>query len=309
MLAERSRLGVVRAAVLQEAELQRSTVYRRCLPGGPWQRLLPGIILMQSSAPTDEQLAVAALLYGGPDSLLTGVEACWRHGLRVGDLRDRRLHLLVPHKHKLLSSGFVIVERTHRMPLPVFRAGLPLAPTRRAALDAARLLRAEEPAAKLLIEAMQRGSCTVDELSEELEQGGQRGSAIPRRLLKEIAQLRSVAELHARHLVRKLSVGPTHWNASLYGPAGQYVGCPDAWWDDVGLAWEIDSVDFHFSRFDYARTLQRNTKYAAAGVTVVQTLPSRLLHEPGGVLAELEAAYRAAAARPRPPVRVEAVAA
>ncbi|MFF5990837.1 hypothetical protein [Prauserella flavalba] len=102
---------------------------------------------------------------------------------------------------------------------------------------------------------------------------------------------------------------PSHWNPTVYGPAGQYVGCPDAWWDDVGLAWEIDSFEFHFSRFDYARTLQRNTNYAAAGLTVVQTLPSRLIHEPGGVLAELGAAYRAAAARPRPTVRVEAAAA
>lgn len=192
------------------------------------------------------------------------------------------------------------------MPETAIRAGVPLAPLTRAVIDAARRIRTDEPAAKLLIDAIQRGGCTLRQLSFEVEHGSPRGSAIPRRILAEIENLRSIAELHARRLSKRLEIAPTHWNPELYDNRGQYLARPDAWWDDVGLAWEIDSVDFHFRGEDYARTLDRNTRYAGAGLTVVQTLPSRLLKAPEAVVAELRAAYLAASLRPRPPVRLAA---
>ena len=113
-----------------------------------------------------------------------------------------------------------------------------------------------------------------------------------------------MAEARAKELSKRLPVPPSHWNPTIHTPGGVYVGCPDGWWDDVALAWEIDSVDFHFSKDSYARTLRRNTRYAAAGITVVPTLPSRLRDDPRGVLCELEAAYRTAASRPRPSVLI-----
>ncbi|MCR3747851.1 hypothetical protein LX88_001789 [Lentzea californiensis] len=79
---------------------------------------------------------------------------------------------------------------------------------------------------------------------------------------------------------------------------------PDTWCDEVGLAWEIDSNEFHYSKDAYARTLERNCRYAAAGISVVQTLPSRLRKKPDAVVAELRAAYTAAQARPRPAVNI-----
>jgi hypothetical protein len=42
----------------------------------------------------------------------------------------------------------------------------------------------------------------------------------------------------------------------------------------------------------------------AAGIVVAQTTPSRLRREPDQVLRELEAAYRQAQRRPRPPVQM-----
>src|SRR5437016_1150541 len=101
-----------------------------------------------------------------------------------------------------------------------------------------------------------------------------------------------------------MSVRPTHWNAEIFDVRGNYIGRPDGWWDDVGMAWEIDSFDFHFWRKEYERTTDRNTRYAKAGITVVQTLPSRLLDSASSVLDDLEAGYRAAASRPLPNVRL-----
>lgn len=303
-LTRLSQFGVVRAATLKTTGMASTTIYRRCAPGGPWQRLLPGIILMSSNPPTTRQKTIAALLFAGSDAVVTGLGACRQYGL--GLPADNGLHVLVPHQHKLLSSEFLTVERTHRMPKPFMQSNTPLAPLPRAVIDAARRMHTETPAAKLLIEAIQRGGCEVAHLQSELKLGTPRGTALPRRLLGQIENLRSVAELHAHRLGRKLTTPPTHWNTKLYDKFGRYLARPDAWWEDVGLAWEIDSFEFHFTGEDYSRTLERNTRYAAAGLTFVQTLPSRLLKDTAAVVAELEAAYLAASLRPRPPVRLAA---
>jgi len=90
------------------------------------------------------------------------------------------------------------------------------------------------------------------------------------------------------------------WNVPLRDSSGTYIGTPDAWFAEVRLAWEIDSYEFHFERPDYANTISRNTRYAAAGIVVVQTLPNRLRSHPETVAAELTAAYRASKARATP---------
>lgn len=305
VLRRSGRERVIPARELVALGVDERTVYRRCLPGGPWQRLLPGMILLHNLNPTDDQRVAGALLYAGPDALITGVNACRRHGLRPAELpRTDDVHVLVPHGHKVKSCEYVTVERTHRLPAPTTRNRVPLAPLVRATLDAARRIRTVEPVAKLLIEAIQRGHSSASSLSAELESGSTRGTAIPRRLLAEIHGLRSVAELHGRRVTERVRVPPTHWNVDIRSASGEFIGRPDAWWDDVGMASEIDSYDWHFTAGGYARTLDRNTRYAAFGIPVVQILPSRLLKDPGRVIADLEAAYEAAAGRPRPDVYV-----
>lgn len=89
------------------------------------------------------------------------------------------------------------------------------------------------------------------------------------------------------------------WNHELRDETGEYIATPDGYFVKVRLAWEVDSYDFHFGKQQYAATLARNARYAAAGIAVLQTLPSRLRTEPRQVAAELVAAYRAAEARTR----------
>lgn len=310
LLHQHSRNGVIKAASLEALGVTSRVTYRRCLPGGPWQRLLPGIILLHKAKPTQEERVTAALLYAGSQTRITGIEACRRHGLRIGELpSDQDIHVLVPHEHKIHSSEFVTVERTRRLPSAWTRDGFPLAPPTRATTDACRRFRTVEPVGRLLIEAVQSGHCTTEALTWELNEGTTRGTAIPRRILAEWKELRSIAEAQAEILSRQLTVAPSHWNPEIRGIDGSYLGRPDAWWDDVALAWEIDSYDFHFYRDGYRRTLQRNNRYATAGIVVVQTLPSQLIKDPAGVRAELETARQIASARPRPAVTLAALAA
>ncbi len=66
----------------------------RIRTGGPWQRLLPGVYLTVTGTPTRVQKEIAALLYAGKDSAITGLAALDRHGVRVAD--SGRITLLVP---------------------------------------------------------------------------------------------------------------------------------------------------------------------------------------------------------------------
>jgi hypothetical protein len=260
------------------------------------------VVLLDSAEPTRRQLVEAALLYGGPDAVVTGSEACRRQGLRCPS-EGPLVHLLVPAGRQIKSSDYVIVERTTRLPVPVVRSGIPLAPLIRAVLDQCRRLRIPDQISALITEAVQRGRVNPHHLRRELDEGSPRGTALPREVLdKVLAGARSVAEIDAMAVWARTGLPAPDWNFELRGAGGQYIATPDAWCDEVAMAWEIDSYDFHFEKADYARTLSRNTRYTSAGVLVVQTLPTRLRTESEAVAEELRAAYRAATTRPRPDV-------
>src|ERR1700730_13982264 len=61
-----------------------STLDRYLALGGPWQRLLPGVYLALTGTATQDQREMAALLYAGPRSLLTGSAARRPHPPRQG---------------------------------------------------------------------------------------------------------------------------------------------------------------------------------------------------------------------------------
>src|SRR5438105_4397100 len=72
---------------------------------GPWQRLLPGVYLAVTGTVTQEQREMAALLYAGPVSMITGSAAVRRHHLRSPgpDVVD----VLISWKSKRQSVAFV----------------------------------------------------------------------------------------------------------------------------------------------------------------------------------------------------------
>jgi len=115
------------------------------------------------------QRVAAGLLYGGTDAVLTGLEACRRHGVRRGPDPAGEVHILVPDERQLRSSHFVVVERTTRMPPALPRDRVPLAPAARACLDAGRRLHAGAEITELIADAVQRGLCTPAQLAAELE--------------------------------------------------------------------------------------------------------------------------------------------
>ncbi|HEV8557961.1 MAG TPA: hypothetical protein VGR06_16410 [Actinophytocola sp.] len=287
---------------LNQLDVSDRMIWERTRPGGIWKRLLPGVISLHNGDPSWLQQVEAALRYARRGAMVTGLAAARLYGLRRVPPTDR-VHLLVPIDKQPATYGFVVVERTTRPPRPELKGGFPVAPLTRAVLDGSRRLLRQDDVDALIAEAVQKGLTTPRKLADELDTGSRRGAGRPRVTIEAMfAGARSKAEADAYRLVDASCLPRPVWNPTLIAPDGSRLPTPDGWFDDVALAWEIDSLEFHLSPKDYERTLRRHAIMTAAGIVVLHTLPSQLVREPAAVLNELSAAYRQAALRPRPPI-------
>jgi len=177
----------------------------RLRPDGPWQALLPGIYLAVTGTPTFEQKEMAALLYAGPESLITGRAALWHHGIGSGWPPDV-VDVLVPAERQRVDVNFVRLHRTARLPAAAsalaagpgpggagpasaLAAGpVRLAPAPRAVADTAWQLTSADDVRAVVSDALSSGRCTLDELTAELNEGPIRGSAPLRTVLTELTE-------------------------------------------------------------------------------------------------------------------------
>src|SRR5439155_1944591 len=116
---------------------------------------------------------------------------------------------------------------------------------------------------------------------------------------------RSLAEAWARRLVREAGLPMPAWSSPVRTAAGDLLGIADAWWDDIGLAWDLDAYDFTPSAATYQDTLRRLARLTAAGIIIVHTPIHQLRRNPTQVQDELRHAHLLATHRPRPPVVAE----
>jgi hypothetical protein len=242
---------------------------------------------------------MAPLLYAGRGSLITGSMALMHHSIRSGSAFDGVIDVLVPADRQRLSTGFARLHRTARMPTRVCFSGpvrLTLAP--RAVADTVRQLTELRDVRAVVADAVQLGRCTVRQLAEELRDGPMRGSAMFRSVLAEVADgIRSTAEGDLGELIRIARLPRPMFNPSLY--AGDvFLGKPDAWWPDAGVAGEVDSRAWHLSPDDWDRTRQRHDRMAAAGIIVLHFSPREIRREPERVTQMIRGALDRGLARP-----------
>jgi len=172
---------VARTAALRAAGLTNHALTSRCRPSGPWRRLLPGVVLLDSGVPTRRQWLRAALAYAGRHAVITGADAAAAHGVALP--RTAEILVLIPTAQRVTPRGPLVFERTGRLPAACWRGGLPVAPLARAILDAARREHDRDRLRTLLAVPLLTGRCTLDELRRELDAGSQRGTAATRALL------------------------------------------------------------------------------------------------------------------------------
>jgi hypothetical protein len=197
-------------------------------PGGPWRSLLPGVYMAATGRPTTLQQEMAALLYAGPGSVITGPAAlrCHHIGTQLTDLVD----VLVPAGRQRRDAAFARLHRTSRLPGRIWEVGpVRYVPPPRAVADAVRILDSLRDVRATVADAVQRGKCTVKDLLTELTEGPNTGSALFRQALAEVADgIRSAAEGDLRDLLLKSEsdLPMPLFNASLYDEAGTFIACP-----------------------------------------------------------------------------------
>jgi hypothetical protein len=164
---------------MKTAGLARSTLSYRMRPGGPWQRLLPGVALLHNGPPTVQERLRAALLYAGGGAMVTGRLALQLYGVRAA-VATENVHILVSHKRRRSSTAYVVIERTRRLPKHRSVDQSPVSPIARALVDATRRMTDLREIRALIAEAVQRQLCTVAEVGEEIRAAQSRGTALPR---------------------------------------------------------------------------------------------------------------------------------
>ncbi|MDQ3576006.1 MAG: hypothetical protein M3381_09920 [Actinomycetota bacterium] len=143
--------------------------------------------------------------------------------------------------------------------------------------------------------------CSPRDLAVELSNAQIRGTALPRRVLREVSGgVRSVAEGDAKRLLTAHQLPPALWNCDIYDEQGQWLGCPDAVWLELGVVLEIDSLEWHLSPADYRKTQARHRRMTAAGLLVVHVTPATIRDEGPVFLDELRRTLSTAATRAAP---------
>lgn len=292
------RQVITRRQVL-ECGVPPSTISYKISLRGPWQLLLPGIYLTVTGAATQEHREIAALLFAGPESVITGPCAIRRH--RLQSPGPATVDVLVSPAVRRLSTEFVRLRHTQRMPKTWLATGpVRFAEVPRAVADTARQLSSLEDVRSVVYQAVQQRACTVRDLVTELKEGPGKRSGLFRLVLTEAADgIMSGAEADFRSLVMRGRLPEPMFNARLYTLDGTFIAMVDAWWEDAGVAAEVDSRAYHLSPAAQDKDRDRHAKLIAHGIFPLHFSPYRIRREGEAVLADIAAALEKGLQRPR----------
>jgi len=279
----------------------------RLRPDGSWQWLLPSVYaaVTGSLSVSQDQREVAARLYAGPVSLITGPTAVRRHHLTCAG--PDTIDILIPWNARRQSTRFVRVHRTRRIPERCFTNGaIAYVKQVRAVADAARILTRFDDVRAVVSEALLRRVCTLEDLTEELNAGGIPRSGLFREALAEVRDgIRSVAEAEFRRLLLGSGLPVPMFNAQLFDAAGTFIAMVDAWWDRAGVAAEVDSRAYHLSADDQDYTNERHAELAAHGILPLHFAPKAIRKSGPAVIGKIERAI--SNGLDRPPLPISAV--
>jgi hypothetical protein len=297
------RRRVLSSRQLREHGITAATATERCRPGGPWQRLLPGVYLLHPGPPTGEERLHGALLYGGRppsgtvpeqgrpvrpgstaspygEAMVTGLAALTLHGFACAPPLPAldQVDVLVPRTRRLRSTGHVHIIRERELPRPVEITGVPCAPVPRALADAIGQLTDAAAVRRLLTRAVRGGHCDAGAVVRELTRARLLGRPyVVDAVDALIAEGRSMAEERLYELVRLHDLPEPLWNVELRLPGGPHLGGLDAYWPDHAVALEIDArTPRHDADALWTRYARKRETLERLGITVVHLTPKKL---------------------------------
>ncbi|MFG2805503.1 hypothetical protein [Streptomyces massasporeus] len=316
------RPRVMTAARLRSHGVSTAETNEQCRAGGPWQQLLPGVVLLHPGPPTSEERLHAVLMYAArergtgvpaqpgagrphapayPEVMITGLAALTLHGFSSTPPLPSldAIDVLVPRLRRLRSTGGVRIVRTPVMPAPEQVTGVPVAPVARALADAVAELADAGIVRRLLTEAVRGAHCDPTAVVRELNHA---------RLLSRphvvdaveslLAEGRARAEDRLYRMVHEYGLPDPVWNVDLRLPGGPYLGGLDAYWPDQAVAVELDTraprQDDDALWSEYARKREHLERL---GITVVHITPRKLRDSPEQQATVIRTALMASADR------------
>jgi hypothetical protein len=153
----------------------------------------------------------------------------------------------------------------------------------------------------LISGVIQGGLCPLEEIRREVLSAARQRTSLSRHVLAEIGEgVRSVAEAKVREVLIASGIPSPEWNIRLTWPNSTLLLSPDAYWRDVAVALEIDSLAWHLDPESYRRTKRRERLLTGAGITVIAFTPTEILNDPDHCVEEIRAVLRHAANRSVP---------
>ncbi|MEU6775658.1 hypothetical protein [Streptomyces sp. NPDC046759] len=296
---------VLTTAQLRSHGVSTAELTEQCRPGGPWQLLLPNVVLLHPGPPTSEERLHAALLYAARESapgvpaqptaeephravyaeaMITGLAALTLHGFSAAPslLSLDRIDVLVPRLRRLRSAGHVRVLRTGALPTPNTVTGLPVAPVPRALADAVAELTDGQAVRRLLTEAVRGGHCEPAAVVRALTHAKLLNRPhVVDAVNSLVAEGRSIAEQRLYRMVGEYGLPDPVWNVDLRLPGGPHLGGLDAYWPDQAVAVELDTRaprQGHREDDDelWAEYARKREHLERLGITVVYITPRKL---------------------------------
>jgi hypothetical protein len=281
--------GLVTRRQALAAGMSNAAIRHAIGPGGQWQKIVSGIYATFTGAISHRNRVRAAVLYAGPQAVVTGAYACRAHGLDYAP--GRAIVILVPPGVRRAPIDIATIRRVATMPTSRILRGIPCTAPERAALDASREAKTLRDARAILCEVVQRALTTPERLIAEFDRMDTRGMRLAKQALEDVsAGCRSAPECELRDLIRTSTVlSEPVWTTPL-PDADDLI--PDGHYEEARVALEVDSIEWHQLGVAPADTEKRRAKYANLGWRVVPISPRRLRQEPEDVLKEIEQAVR-----------------
>ncbi|MGQ0824304.1 MAG: endonuclease domain-containing protein [Actinomycetota bacterium] len=254
--------GVVDRATAIAYGMKPRTLNRR-----GWEQLFPAVYRMPGTPRTGRQLAIAASIWGGEESLISHTTA--GRLLRLDGIRTTSVHLTLPYGSTRRSPRVTV----HHGPIPLIDRtwvdGIRCTTATRALIDCAHLLDSE--ALETVFESARRmGLASPDMLAHraaELCGRGRPGS-------RAIHRLVAVQQLGNRALESRLEVKA--WRllraSGLTLPHRQFPVGPyrlDFAWCDNRFDLEAEGYEFHGNRLRWKRDKRRTAYLEARGWRVM----------------------------------------
>jgi hypothetical protein len=285
-----------------DCRMPPSTIDDRIGPDGPWQVLLPGVYLTNLGSVTQEHREMAALLYAGEDSVMTGPCAVRRH--RLACPGPNAVDVLVWDTVRKASRDFVRIRRTRRFPESWTTTGMfRFANAPRAVADAVRVMTRLEDVRAVVFDATQKRACTITQLVDEMQKGPTGSRRLFRAVITEAsAGLRSAAEKDFQRLLSLGNIPMPMFNAKLYTLDGEFIAMVDGYWEEPGLVGEVDSRTFHTDPAAQDRDRDRHNKLIAHGLPTLHFSPQKIREDGVAVTVAILEALRSNQGRPPLPI-------